>query len=113
MRNAVKPLLLLVVLIGIAGVSVRRVDGAAQVWTGIVSDSQCRGNHGGEVDERECTLKCIKAGDKFVLVTDYGTKVWSIANQDFPGLAQHASETVKITGELKGDAIVVSKIEMK
>ena len=86
--------------------------GAAQTWTGVISDSQCGGNHGGEVDERECTLKCTKAGDKFVLVTNFGTRVWPIENQRFAGLPEHAGHTVKLTGELKGSTIVVTTIDM-
>jgi hypothetical protein len=38
--------------------------------------------------------------------------VIQIANQDNKDLATHAGHTVKMTGELKGNAIVVSKIEM-
>lgn len=86
--------------------------GAPQTWTGVISDSQCGGNHGGEVDERECTQMCISAGLKYVLTTNFGKTVWPIANQDFASLKQHPGHTVKVTGELKGDAIVISKIEM-
>jgi hypothetical protein len=85
--------------------------GAPQNWTGTISDNRCGGDHGGEVDEHECTLRCVKTGDKFVLVTDYGKKVWPIANQDFAALPDRAGQTVKVTGELKGDAIVISKLE--
>jgi hypothetical protein len=35
-----------------------------------------------------------------------------IANQTFEGLAAHAAHEVIVTGEIKDDAIVVSKIEM-
>jgi hypothetical protein len=86
--------------------------GAPQTWTGVISDSQCGGDHGGEVDERECTQKCIKAGDQYVLVTDFGKNVWPIANQGFPSLPEHPGHTVKVTGELKGKAIVISRIDM-
>ena len=85
--------------------------GAPQSWTGTISDNRCGGDHGGEVDEKECTLRCVKTGDHFVLVTDYGKKVWPIVNQDFASLPERAGQTVKVTGELKGDAIVVSKVE--
>jgi len=85
--------------------------GAPQTWTGTISDNRCGGDHGGEVDEKECTLRCVKTGDKFVLVTDYGKKVWPIANQSFSGLGDHAGQTVKVTGELKGDTITISKID--
>lgn len=86
--------------------------GAEQSWTGSISDNRCGGDHGGEVDERECTLRCVQTGDKFVLVTDYGKKIWQIANQNFADLPAHAGHTVRVTGEQKDGAIVVSKIEM-
>src|SRR5262245_56136647 len=57
--------------------------GAEQTWTGMISDSQCGGDHGGEVDVRECTLKCTRQGDKYVLATENGVKVIPIANQNF------------------------------
>jgi hypothetical protein len=86
--------------------------GAEQKWTGTISDNRCGGDHGGEVDEHDCTLRCVQTGDQFVLVTDYGKKVWPIANQNFADLPAHAGHTVKVTGELKDGAIVVSKLEM-
>jgi hypothetical protein len=108
-----KRLVWLSVLIGLVGwVCAGRSLGAQQTWTGSISENRCGGDHGGEVDERECTLRCVKTGDKFVLVTDYGKKVWPIVNQDFASLPEHAGHTVKVSGELKGNAIVVSKIEM-
>ena len=47
---------------------------------------------------------------EYVLVVD--GKVFQIANQDNKDLATHAGHHVKVTGELKGNAITVSKIEM-
>lgn len=81
-----------------------------QIWTGTISDSQCGVNHEGELNETDCTLRCIQLGFKYVLVAD--GKVLKIANQDFADLKAHAGHTVKLTGELKGDTITVSKIEM-
>ena len=101
-----------IAMAGVAFVGARTGVGAEQTWTGVVTDSQCGGDHGGEVDERECTLKCTARGLKFALAIDHGSKVLAIGNQDFAGLRQHAGHTVKITGEQKGDAIVISQIEM-
>jgi len=95
--------------VGWAGAAVGRA--APQTWTGYVSDSQCGADHGGEVDPKECTLKCVAAGDKFVLVVDKGMTIVPIANQDFAGLKDHAGDEVTVTGELKNGAITVSKIE--
>jgi hypothetical protein len=39
-------------------------------------------------------------------------KTYKIDNQDFAGLKTHAGHNVALTGEMKGDTITVSKIEM-
>ncbi len=89
---------------------------ADQTLTGQISDSMCKAKHeeaaegAGKMADRDCTLSCVKGGSKFVLVS--GGKVLAIANQDLPDLQTHAGHTVKVTGEVKGDTITVSKIEM-
>ena len=60
--------------------------------------------------DRECTEMCIKAGGKYVFIM--GDKVFQIADQKDKALAMHAGHTVLLTGELKGDTITVSKIDM-
>ena len=87
-----------------------------QTWTGQISDSLCKNKHeeaaegAGKMSDRDCTLACVKGGSKFVLLV--GDKVYQIANQDDKDLQTHAGHKVNVTGELKGDAITVSKIEM-
>jgi hypothetical protein len=91
---------------------------ANQTWTGKISDSMCGASHakmvaahpGGKMTDRDCTLACNKAGGKFVFVT--GGKVYNIANQDDKDLQTHAGHTVRLTGDMKGDTITVSKIVM-
>ena len=86
-----------------------------QTWTGQISDSLCGAKHEeaaeGQVKmpDRDCTLACVRGGSKFVLVVD--GKMFQIANQDLADLKTHAGHKVKLTGELKGDSITVSKIE--
>ena len=87
---------------------------APRTWTGTISDSMCgakhmEGEHGMKVSDKECTEMCVKKGAKYVFVSD--GKVLTIANQDFKGLDQQAGAAVKLTGELKGDAVTVSKLE--
>ena|SRR5712691_2318872 len=97
----------------IAGAGTERRVGAEQAWIGQISDSTCRADHGGgEVDPKECTQKCVKNGDQYVLMIDRGMKMIPIANQDFGSLFENAGETVKVTGELNEGAIVISKIEL-
>ena len=89
---------------------------AEQTWTGQISDSLCGVSHkamaeqGGFTDA-ECTKACVESGAKYVLVVQQS--VMKITNQDFAGLKDHAGETVTLTGELKGDSIVVAKIDKK
>ncbi len=89
---------------------------AEQTWTGKISDSACNLKHEeaaegqGVMPDRTCVEACVRGGSKYVLVAD--GKVLQIANQDNKDLAAHAGHTVKMTGELKGAAIVVSKVEM-
>lgn len=90
---------------------------AEQTWTGKIADSACGAKHEeaaegqGVMADRDCTQACVRGGSKYVLVVD--GKVLQIANQDNnKDLATHAGHLVKMTGELKGNAITVSKIEM-
>jgi hypothetical protein len=88
---------------------------AEQTWTGQISDSACGAKHEeaaegqGKMPDRQCTEACVRGGSKYVLVVN--GKVVPIANQDFKDLPTFAGETVKLTGELKGTAVTVSKIE--
>ena len=91
---------------------------AEQTWNGQISDSLCGAKHesesigegNGKISDQECTLACVRGGSKYVLVS--GGKVYQIANQTHADLAKHAGHTVKLTGEMKGDSVTVSKIEM-
>jgi hypothetical protein len=102
---------------------------AEKTLTGKISDSMCGASHAkmleghkkqGEVSkevksqeaDRECTLACVKAGGKYVFVSQ--GKVYEIQNQDDPSLNEHAGHTVKLTGEMSSDgkSITVSKVEM-
>jgi len=89
---------------------------AERTWTGKISDSACNAKHEeaaenqGVMADRECTEACVRGGSKYVLIVD--GKPVQIANQDFKDLATHAGHNVKVTGELTGAAIKVTKIEM-
>jgi uncharacterized protein DUF5818 len=85
---------------------------ADQTWTGTISDKMCGADHkkmGGKMSDRDCTLACAKGGSPYVLVSD--GKVYQLTNHD-ADLRTHAGHTVNLSGELKGDTIRVSKIEM-
>jgi len=85
---------------------------ADQTWTGAISDKMCGADHkkmGGKQSDRDCTLACAKGGAPYVLVSD--GKVYQLTNRD-ADLRTHAGHTVNLTGELKGDSIRVSKVEL-
>lgn len=63
-----------------------------------------------KMTDRECTEMCVKANAKFIFVSS--GKVYQLANQKGGALVTHAGHTVLLTGEVKGDTITVSKIEM-
>jgi hypothetical protein len=56
-------------------------------------------SHPGLTD-RACAQACIKAGAKYVFVSD--GKVYNIANQNFADLEKGAGETVSLTGDVSG-----------
>lgn len=90
----------------------------AAEWKGTISDAMCAAKHSADehgaktTSHRDCIEKCINGGGKYVLVSEKDKKVYQIANQDFAGLKTHAAHAVIVTGEMKEDAITVSKIEM-
>jgi hypothetical protein len=89
-----------------------------KTWTGRISDSMCGAKHassaehgGKKMSASDCTLACVKNHDaKYVFVS--GGKVYKVGNQDLAALQEHAGHTVKLTGEMSGDTITVSKIAM-
>jgi hypothetical protein len=92
------------------------LDAAEEVWTGEISDTACGAHHESGTENvpappaKECVENCLKGGSKYVLVVTDG-KVLQIANQDAAGIAALAGAPVKVTGEMKNNAITVSKIE--
>jgi hypothetical protein len=90
---------------------------ADKTLNGTISDNMCGAKHpGGEHDgkkmtESDCTKACVDGhGAKYVFVSS--GKTYKIDNQDFAGLKDHAGHKVALSGEVKGDSITVSKIEM-
>jgi hypothetical protein len=84
-----------------------------QTWTGTLSDSQCRfyhewDEHSVPTTEAACTLKCVKSGAEFVLLSEGAS--YSIANQDLPSLAEHAGRNVEIRGRFTDGRISISTV---
>jgi hypothetical protein len=108
-----KKTILVVLLLSCAMATPSRTQQAPQIFTGRISDSICGASHqakAGSMSDRTCLYECLKGLAKFVLV-DANNNVIPIANQDLAGLPLYAGRPVRLTGELKGDSIVASKIE--
>lgn len=105
-----KVILAMALMVGVAATG----SAAPETWTGKISDEHCGAKHkqmeGKKMSDRECTEVCVKDGAKYVFVAK--DKVYQIADQKDAALATHAGHTVLLTGEMKGDTITVSKIEM-
>jgi hypothetical protein len=91
--------------------------GGQQSWTGEIGDSHCNLEHEplAEGDpilpSPECVKLCVKSAYKYVFILE--NKIYAISNQDNPDLAKFAGEEVRVTGEMKGDVLTISKIEAR
>ena len=91
---------------------------AEKTWSGKISDSDCGRSHksaiehaGKKMTDHDCVLACVKEHNaKYVFVS--GGKVYNIANHDYAGLEEHAGHNVRMTGDMSGDTITVTKIAM-
>jgi hypothetical protein len=81
----------------------------AETFKGVVSDAMCSKDttKASAADHADCATKCIKGGDKAVLIV--GDKVYNIANQ--PKVTSFAGKTVTIEGSLDKDTITVASIK--
>jgi hypothetical protein len=91
---------------------------AEMTMKGMISDSMCGTSHAKMMQmhkdmktDHDCTVGCVKAGAKYVFVSDAG-KVYQISNQEAADVMKNAGESVSITGDVKGDTITVSKLMM-
>jgi hypothetical protein len=82
---------------------------------GYISDAHCGAfhvasdEHGPTESERECTLRCVRGGAGYVIVSN--GRVYTIANQDHPDLPVHAGQSVRVTGRVREGVVEVSRLE--
>ena len=82
---------------------------------GYISDAHCGAfhvasdEHGPPETERECTLRCVRGGAGYVIVSN--GRVYTIANQDHPDLPVHAGQMVRVTGHLEDGVLEVSRLD--
>ncbi|HTP34132.1 MAG TPA: hypothetical protein VMJ75_18265 [Candidatus Acidoferrales bacterium] len=77
---------------------------------GYIVDLSCARRGKGMWANAECVARCVRDGDKLVLVTDDG-KVYQIANQD-KITPESYGQVVTLTGKTNGDTITVENLKM-
>ena len=82
---------------------------ADSTMTGYIADSKC-GAKAAHEGARECTIKCVKEGAKYVFVNDADKKVYAIDAQD--KVADHAGHHVTVKGTVDGDTLKLESIDM-
>lgn len=82
---------------------------AADSIEGYIVDKKCS-RHQAMWTNEECVLKCLKAGDDAVLVTEEG-KVYKLDQAGQSKASAFAGKKVKVSGTVSDDSISVSSIE--
>jgi hypothetical protein len=82
----------------------------AETFTGYVSDAMCAADPHkvSSADHAACAQKCIKGGEKPVLVVDSKT-VYTITNPQI--LVPHAGEKVTVEASVKGSALTIKSVK--
>jgi hypothetical protein len=82
-----------------------------QTLTGIVSDAACGAVHGMKnMTAADCTLMCVKAGQKYALVV--GKTVYTLQGHE-TDLGNLAAQTVTVTGTVSGKVVIVESVAAK
>ncbi len=80
-----------------------------RAFTGSISDSACGLHHMmGGTPAKQCTLRCVEMGAKFVLVDEARQKVYALSDQT--KAKAYAGQKVRVIGTLKGSGIEVAAI---
>ena len=87
----------------------------SRTLTGTISDSRCgishkamAAQHGGNATVAECSAACVRAGAKFIFLSE--GKVYTITNPNQKDLVANAGKIVLLTGDLQGATITVAKM---
>lgn len=83
---------------------------AAKSLIGYISDSSCGLQHMPGMNEKDCTLMCVKNG-KFVLADRDQKVVYQLDRAGQEKAREFAGQKVKITGRVTGKTIRVTAIE--
>ncbi len=97
--------------VGLMVGSAAPLHAAAKMFTGEVGDAMCGLHHMGG-DAAECTRGCVKDGSDYALIV--GDKALTLTVSDAKlkdALDKLAGKKATVTGEEKGDTIVVTAVK--
>ena len=77
---------------------------------GYIVDQSCSKKGKGMWNNAECVARCVRDGDKIVLVTEDG-KIFQISNQD-KVTPDSFGQVVTLIGKMDGDTITVETVKM-
>jgi len=78
--------------------------------TGYITDLQCGKRGKGMWTNVECIERCVRDGDKLVLVTEEG-KIYQISNQD-KITPESYGQIVTLTGKTEGETITIDAVKL-
>lgn len=81
----------------------------AEKVSGYITDEKCAAK-GGDLSNADCAKKCEEAGQKLVVVSDKGHKVYNVDNQD--ALKGHEGHHVRVTGQDNNGTLHVDRVDM-
>jgi hypothetical protein len=81
----------------------------AQNYEGVITDARCGAKHSAVFGDTaaDCTLRCVRAGEQFLLVDGNSSY---LLEGDSQALKQAAGQRVKVAGTLNGGKISVTSI---
>ena len=110
-------ILFMLAIVAVVSITSARADDKAREKTvvGYVSDSMCGLDHSAMKmgEDKECTLKCVEGGAKFVLADRDHKTVYTLDAAAQEKAREFAGQKVQVTGQVdaKAKTIQVTKIE--
>jgi hypothetical protein len=80
-----------------------------QSYEGVVTDTRCGAKHSAAIGDTaaDCTLRCVRAGEQFILV--HGESTYLLEGDPL-ALKRAAGQRIKVVGALSGGKISVTSI---
>ncbi len=87
-----------------------KAAGKAEKVSGWITDAKCAQKKSADYSNADCAKKCAQNGEKLVVVSDKGHKVYNVDNQD--ALKGHEGHHVRVTGSDNNGTLHVDNVEM-